>query len=100
MSQLQRAMQGFRSDLVSRIPRIKKGAYLTEVRVGGVQRGQFSITGLWKNKDGTTGSYSKVFGQADVFSHIGPRGFRLVKRQCRHADDFIREVLRIRGVIT
>jgi hypothetical protein len=90
----------FRTGLSNSVPRIKRGAYLTEVRLSPVARGQFSMTGKWVDKNGKAGSHTKVFTRGDVFNNTGPAGFRFKKKRCRHADDFIREVLRVRGVIT
>jgi hypothetical protein len=79
---------------------MKRGAYLGEIRLSPVARAQFTLTGFWKNKDGTIGQHAKTFTKDMVFSYAGTQGFRLKKKQCRHSDDFIREVLRVRGVIT
>ena len=99
MSYLQRAMQGFQRDLRNRAERIKRGAYLTSVEFSPVSVSQFDVTAHWLDKDGTKRSYTKHYAPEVVLASQGVRGFTLKKKSCRFVDEFIRDVLAIRGVL-
>lgn len=77
----------------TREDRLRRGTH-SNVEIGPVRDRQFTITATWHN-----GSFEKSYDQG-VFIPMGTRrGIKLKKKHCRFADEFIREVLRKRGVI-
>jgi hypothetical protein len=60
---------------------------------------QFVIKASWVTKTGIE-DFEQAYTVSSVFKSSGPKGVVLRKKHCRYADDFIRQVLIARGVIT
>lgn len=94
MSQVQRGMQELRRALINRTKRIQRGCCTQQVSFGPADSTSFSVMISWGS-----GSFTKTFFSADVFTYNGPRGLRLKKSACRCADEIVHDVLKARGVL-
>ncbi len=81
---------------------IQRGTGLTDIAFVDGPAGSFTLLAKWKTKDGKEKSFSRDFTREFVFGRTAsgsPLAFRVQKRACDYAKDFMREILALRGAL-
>lgn len=95
-------LQGLRTQLGCWFTTIQRGAGLTSLEVVDGPDGAFTLLAEWKTKEGKPEFFSCDFTRELVFGRTAggsPLAYRVQKRACDYAKDFMREILARRGAL-
>ncbi len=94
-------LQGLRTQIGCWFDTIQRGVGATELECADADNGEFILRARWKTKDGEK-THERHFSRDFVFGHTAsgsPLAFRVQKRACDYAKDFMREILALRGAL-
>jgi hypothetical protein len=80
---------------------IRRGVGATELELADAPDGEFILRAKWKTKAGEK-VHEHLFSREHVFGRTAagnPLAFRVQKRACDYAKDFMREILAQRGAL-
>lgn len=90
-------LQGLRAQLVGWTATIQRGVGATHLELADAPDGEFVLRVTWR-----TGAHEQLFSRAFVFGPTltgSPLAYRVQKRACDYARDFMREILAQRGAL-
>lgn len=94
-------LQGLRTQLGCWVATIQRGVGATELEFVDAPQGEFLLRVRWKTAAGEK-VHERLFSREYVFGSTAagnPLAFRVQKRACDYAKDFMREVLAQRGAL-
>lgn len=95
-------LQGLRAQLGCWFDTIRRGVGATDLECTPAENGEFILRVTWKTKAGEEKKHERLFSRDFVFGHTAtgsPLAFRVQKRACDYAKDFMREILAMRGAL-
>lgn len=101
MSRSVALLQGLRTQMGCWFDTIRRGVGATGLECVDAPEGEFILRVTWKTPDGEK-THERLFSREFVFGHTATGSqlaFRVQKRACDYAKDFMREVLAQRGAL-